>query len=55
MQYVRCSVIPCYWSGFNTLESCKSETLPQDPETQAAAAEDLRVGNFESLPVLSRA
>ena len=25
------------------------------PETQAAAAEDLRVGNFESLPVLSRA
>ena len=27
----------------------------QDPETQAAAAEDLRVWNFESLPVLSRA
>ena len=27
----------------------------QDPVTRAAAAEDLRVWNFESLPVLSRA
>ena len=27
MQYVWCSVVRCYWSGFNTLESCKSETL----------------------------